>query len=116
MSGVEELGDDESEMNQVVERELLKHMNEHYLFDKLAPVEVGESDAPCKQVKLFGEDADLDRFPWIMNNPADGGRFISTGSVIMEDPDIGRNVGTYRLQVKGRRSWASALPGRITAP
>ncbi len=110
--GVEELSNDEREMNQVVERELLKRMDEHYRFEKRAPVEVGESGAPCKQVKLFGKDANVDRFPWIMNNPADGGRFISTGSVIMEDPQIGRNVGTYRLQVKGPQKLGICFTGQ----
>ncbi|MDE0130567.1 MAG: UbiD family decarboxylase [Gammaproteobacteria bacterium] len=110
--GVTDLSDDEREMNQVVERELLKHMNEDYRFEQIPPVEVDGADAPCKEVKLFGEDADLDRFPWIMNNPADGGRFISTGSVIMEDPEIGRNVGTYRLQVKGPQKLGICFTGQ----
>ena len=110
--GVEDLSDEEREMNKVVERELLKHLNEDYRFEQIPPVEVDAVDAPCKEVKLFGEDADLDRFPWIMNNPADGGRFISTGSVIMEDPDIGRNVGTYRLQVKGPQKLGICFTGQ----
>ena len=110
--GVEDLSDDEREMNQVVERELIRHMDANYRFGQLAPVEVESSAAPCKQVKLFGKDADLDRFPWIQNNPADGGRFISTGSVIMEDPDIGRNVGTYRLQVKGPQKLGICFTGQ----
>ena len=110
--GVEDLSDDEREMNKVVERELLKFMDANYRFAQLAPVEVEASGAPCKQVKLFGKDADLDRFPWIQNNPADGGRFISTGSVIMEDPGIGRNVGTYRLQVKGPQKLGICFTGQ----
>ncbi|MCY3816096.1 MAG: UbiD family decarboxylase [Gammaproteobacteria bacterium] len=110
--GVEDLSDEEREMNKVVEKELLKYMNEDYRFAQIPPVEVDGADAPCKEVKLFGEDADLDRFPWIMNNPADGGRFISTGSVIMEDPDIGRNVGTYRLQVKGPQKLGICFTGQ----
>ena len=110
--GVKDLSDEEREMNQVVEKELLKHMNEDYRFEQIPPVEVDGADAPCKEVKLFGEDANLDLFPWIMNNPADGGRFISTGSVIMEDPDIGRNVGTYRLQVKGPQKLGICFTGQ----
>ena len=110
--GIEELSDDESEMNQVVERELLTHMDENYRFEQMPPVEVDASDAPCKAVKLFGKDASLDLFPWIQNNPADGGRFISTGSVIMEDPNIGRNVGTYRLQVKGPHKLGICFTGQ----
>ena len=110
--GVQDLSGDEREMNQVVERELAGHMNEDYRFAQIPPVEVEADSAPCKEVKLFGEDADLDRFPWIMNNPADGGRFISTGSVIMEDPDIGRNVGTYRLQVKGPQKLGICFTGQ----
>ena len=61
--GIEDLSDDESEMNQVVERELLTHMDENYRFEQMPPVEVDASDAPCKEVKLFGEDASLDLFP-----------------------------------------------------
>ena len=52
---------------------------------------------------LKGDDADLSKFPWVRNNPDDGGQYISAGSVIMEDPELGRNVGTYRMQVKGPR-------------
>lgn len=69
------------------------------------PVVVEGSQAPCKQHKQLGDDVDITAFPWIKNNPADGGRYISSGCVIIEDPELGRNVGTYRLMVK--------KPGRV---
>lgn len=69
----------------------------------LAPVEIAAAEAPCKQHQLYGDDIDLLRFAWLHTNPGDAGRYISAGSVFMEDPELGRNVGTYRCQVKGAR-------------
>tara|TARA_B100000700_G_scaffold73784_1_gene82356 strand:+ start:2441 stop:3901 length:1461 start_codon:yes stop_codon:yes gene_type:complete len=65
--------------------------------------EVKASDAPSKDVILKGEEIDILSFPFIQTNPADNGRFINTGNLITIDPDGGRNVGTYRMQIKGPR-------------
>jgi 4-hydroxy-3-polyprenylbenzoate decarboxylase len=70
---------------------------------KIDPVEIAREDAPVKEVVLTGDDIDLTRFAFIQTNPADAGRYINTGSVIMDDPELGRNVGTYRCQLKGPR-------------
>jgi 4-hydroxy-3-polyprenylbenzoate decarboxylase len=70
---------------------------------KLPPVEVDREAAPVKEVVLTGDDIDLTRFAFIQTNPADAGRYMTTGSVIMEDDDLGKNVGTYRCQIKGPR-------------
>jgi UbiD family decarboxylase len=72
----------------------------------LPPVEVSFSDAPCKEVVLLGDDIDLTRFAFIQTNPADGGRYINSGSVFTEDPVTGKNFGTYRCQIKGPRKIA----------
>ena len=45
-------------------------------------------------------------FPFLQTNPGDAGPYINTGSVILEDPKLGRNVGTYRCQIKGPRKIA----------
>ncbi|MEC9064170.1 MAG: UbiD family decarboxylase, partial [Pseudomonadota bacterium] len=65
--------------------------------------EVKASDAPSKEVILKGDEIDILSFPFIQTNPADNGRFINTGNLITIDPDGGRNVGTYRMQIKGPR-------------
>ena len=72
----------------------------------IEPVEVSEDQAPCKIVKLTGDEIDILKFPFVQSNPADGGRFINTGNLIMVDPERGRNVGTYRCHIKGPRKIA----------
>jgi len=39
----------------------------------------------------------------LQSNPGDNGRFINTGNLVLIDPEKGRNVGTYRMQIKGPR-------------
>lgn len=67
------------------------------------PVEVSAEKALCKQVVLRGDEIDLTRFAFIQVNPGDGGRYINTGMVFTEDPEMGKNFGTYRCQLKGPR-------------
>ncbi len=77
------------------------------------PVEVGAAQAPCKQNILSGDAVDILQFPWIQTNPADAGRYITAASVFIEDPELGRNVGTYRCQVKnGQRIGVNAEIGQ----
>ena len=84
------------------------HMREIYAANDerwplIEPVELSRDAAPCKEIVLRGDDIDLTRFPFIKTNPADGGRFVNSGSVFTEDPEAGRNFGTYRCQIKGPR-------------
>jgi len=69
----------------------------------LAPEEVGTG--PVKQNILLGDQADVTRLPasiWTVGQ--DAGRFLTAPCVVSEDPDTGeRNVGTYRIQLKGPR-------------
>ena len=51
---------------------------------------------------MKGDDVDILKFPWLKNNPGDVAQYINSGAVFMEDPEVGRNVGTYRVQVKGK--------------
>jgi 4-hydroxy-3-polyprenylbenzoate decarboxylase len=62
--------------------------------------EVTAKDAPCKEVVLRGDDIDLTKFAFIQSNPADGGRYVNTGSVFTNDAELGKNFGTYRCQIK----------------
>lgn len=66
----------------------------------IKPVTIANSRAPSKDIKYLGKDVDLLQFPFIKTNPADGGCYINTGNVILTDEKYGRNVGTYRCQVK----------------
>jgi len=67
------------------------------------PVEIAAGDAPCREQVFRGDEVDVTRFAWLHSNPRDAGRYINAASVLMEDPELGRNVGTYRCQVKGPR-------------
>ncbi len=69
----------------------------------IPPREVEAVQAPCKEVVLRGDEIDLTAMPFLQTNPADAGRYINTGSVFMDDPEMGANFGTYRCQVKGPR-------------
>ena len=56
--------------------------------------------APCQEVVLEGDDADLGILPVLKCWPMDAGPFITLPLVISVDPESGRrNVGTYRMQV-----------------
>ncbi len=70
-------------------------------FPQIDPVEISRDKALCKQVVDTGDDIDLTRFAFITSNPADGGRYVNTGSVFTSDPDMGVNYGTYRCQIRG---------------
>ena len=48
-----------------------------------------------------GDDIDITKFAFITSNPADGGRYVNTGSVFTSDPEMGVNYGTYRCQIRG---------------
>lgn len=69
----------------------------------IPPVTIGRGQAPVKELVATGNDVDLLKFPWIHTNPGDAGPYITAGTVFMEDPELGRNVATYRCQVKGPR-------------
>ncbi len=72
-------------------------------YPRIEPVEVSPADAPCKEVILRGDDIDLTKFAFIKSNPADSRRYVNTGSSFTEGPDIGKNFGTYRCELRGPR-------------
>lgn len=81
----------------------LKNMLVDGEYPQIPPVEVDPASAPCKEVVLTGDDIDLTKYAFIQSNPADGGRYINTGSTFTDDPVIGKNFGTYRCQLRGPR-------------
>jgi UbiD family decarboxylase len=72
-------------------------------WPRIPPRDVARDGAPVKEVVALDADADLLQFPWLRTNPGDAGPYITAGTVFMEDPELGRNVATYRCQVKGAR-------------
>lgn len=101
--GVREIRDDRSAMYEAAVERIASHLDEAGHWHTVPPVEVERSRAPCKEVVLHDTEVDLLKWPWIRNNPADGGQYISTGSAISVDPELGRNVGTHRMMIKGPR-------------
>ena len=64
-------------------------------------------NAPCQEVVLSGDDADLNSFPILKCWPLDGGRYITLPLVVTRDPETGaRNLGMYRIQVYDARTAA----------
>jgi len=72
-------------------------------YPEIPAVEIPRGQAPVKEIVLRGNEIDLTRFPFVQTNPADGGRYVNTGSHFMVDPEFGPNFGTYRCQIKGPR-------------
>ena len=66
------------------------------------PVSVAEG--VCQEVVFWGDRADLGTLPAPLFNDLDGGRFITAGVHISQDPETGeRNAGIYRNQIHGPR-------------
>lgn len=81
---------------------LKKMMN----LGELSPIEtitIDQATAPSKEVILKENEINILDFAFIQTNPGDNGRFINTGNLVTIDPEAGRNVGTYRMQIKGPR-------------
>ncbi|GIK36159.1 MAG: menaquinone biosynthesis decarboxylase [Gammaproteobacteria bacterium] len=112
--GVDQVTDDPQQMYRAVLAELESRLDAAGNWRRIAPVAVADPRAaPCKEVVLTGDQVDLESFAWLQNNPADGGRYVNMGSVFIQDPELGRNVGTYRCQVKGpRRMGVNPEPGQ----
>ena len=88
-------------------RKAIEHMDKKLVkgaYQPIAPIEVERAQAVCKEVSLRGDDIDVTRFAFLQSNPADGGRYIDTGSVFSSDPEMGMNYGTYRCQIHGPRT------------
>lgn len=100
--GVKEITDDQREMYKSAKEKIISLADKYGQWKKIKPGVVDKHKAPCKEMILKGDDVNLLKFPWLKTNPGDAGQYINSGSVIMEGPELGRNVGTYRIQVKGK--------------
>lgn len=60
-------------------------------------------DAPVKQVRLIGDEADLTDLPAMKVSARDAARYIPSGITFVKDPDTGiGNLSLHRQEVKGR--------------
>ena len=66
--------------------------------------EISARDAPCKEVILKGDAADLDLLPVLTLNEGDAGAYVNAAAMICKERGTGAvNVGIYRHQKQGKR-------------
>jgi 4-hydroxy-3-polyprenylbenzoate decarboxylase len=63
----------------------------------LTPVMV--KTGPCKDAIYKGDEVNLFHFPLFKWAPGDGGPYITLNGTVSKDPELGRNVGMYRVHV-----------------
>ncbi|BAS28228.1 decarboxylase UbiD [Limnochorda pilosa] len=68
------------------------------------PELVDGQDAPVRQVVATGEEVTLRGLPRISHNEKDSGPYITSGAMVVKDPDTGiRNIGIYRHKIHDDR-------------
>ena len=71
------------------------------------------SSGPCQEV--VEPQVDLNRLPVPRYHPDDGGRYVTAGVVVIEDPHFGRNISFHRLMLlDARRCAVRLVEGRGT--
>ena len=99
--GIEEITDDWGAMYRAAMEKVKSLADENGQWKRIKPAEIDKNTAPCKEVINIGDKVDIEQYGFIQSNPADAGRYINMGSTVIQDPKYGRNVGTYRCQIKG---------------
>lgn len=81
----------------------------HYLSEALEnPVAPPIVDiAPCQEVVV--KDVDLYKLPILLHLPEDGGHYIASNVVIINDPELGRNMCYHRLLRLDERRFAARI-------
>ena len=62
---------------------------------------------PCQEVIV--ENVDLEQLPILFHLPQDGGHYVASNVVIIEDPDLGRNMCYHRLLRLDKRRFAARI-------
>ena len=60
------------------------------------------SHAPCQEVVKYGDEVDITELPLAINNPGDGGFYITAGHVLQKDQELGHNLAIYRIMRHSR--------------
>ena len=81
----------------------------HHLANALANPVVPPTieTAPCQQI--IREDVNLFDLPIVLHLPQDGGHYIASNVVIIDDPDLGRNMCYHRLLRIDKRRFAARI-------
>ena len=85
----------------VAESELLSFVSKR-MRQRIEP-EPFEGPAPCQEIVLKGDDADLSQWPIPLWNSGDGGPYITAGLHIVKHPEFGWNISYNRAQVYNGR-------------
>lgn len=64
-------------------------------------------NAPCQEI--VEQDVDLNRLPILTHTQFDGGPYVTTGIVVVDDPDFGPNVSFHRLMQIGAREFVGRV-------
>jgi 2,5-furandicarboxylate decarboxylase 1 len=92
------------------ESELVSRMTEAAASPSPPPI---VDSGPCQQVAR--RKVDLTKLPIPRHHPQDGGRYITSGVLVVRDPEYGRNIAFHRLMVLDeRRFTARVVEGRGT--
>ncbi|GIT36941.1 MAG: hypothetical protein Ct9H300mP6_08090 [Gammaproteobacteria bacterium] len=70
-------------------------------WPKLPPVTVDKENAPCKENIVIDKDVDILKFPWLQQI-LPMWEIYQCSNIFIEDKELGRNVATYRCQVKAK--------------
>jgi len=68
--------------------------------------------APCQEI--VEESVDLTKLPILLHTPKDGGPYVTSGIVIANDPEYGRNCAFHRLMLFDKNKFAIRLLPRHT--
>jgi 4-hydroxy-3-polyprenylbenzoate decarboxylase len=101
--GLKTTGDYKIDFRQARDHVRQMYSKNNHRWPTIPPAIVDKQQAPCKQVVLRDDDIDLEKFAFLQTNPADGGRYVNSGSVVTQDGAGHTNLGTYRCQIKGPR-------------
>ncbi len=70
-------------------------------------------NAPCQEV--VERVPNLNKFPFLLHLPGDGGRYATATCAVIKDPETGRNMSYHRLMLRGKdRFTARLIPKRQT--
>lgn len=84
--------------------DLMRHMA-RAIAHPVAPPLV--DTAPCQDVVI--ESVNLNDLPILLHLPQDGGHYVASNVVIIEDPELGRNMCYHRLMRLDERRFAARI-------
>jgi 2,5-furandicarboxylate decarboxylase 1 len=68
----------------------------------IPPTMVSSEEAPVHEVVYTGDDIDITKFPFLVHQELDAGKYITSAATVSRDPDSGRlNSGIFRHQIQG---------------